>query len=197
MIDKLSERDKRFLMVGAAAVIIYVFIQFVFKPFTTSQARLDGNIESKIEFIKKYYEILNQKPYYDAKSGTNKAIAARLGERFLDEKQAGLAAASLQKIIEELARQAGVNIDRARIEKTKPLGGLLAVPVEITIRSDLKSLSQLLHRIENHKKFLVVENLVSYRVNNRVNKPGAENLKSSLLVLGFVRDLSPEAVKKT
>jgi len=193
MIDKLSERDKRFLMVGAAAVTLYVLTQFVIQPFMASQARLDGTIESRIQFIKKYYEILNQKPYYDAKSGSNQAIAARLSERFLDENQAGLAAASLQKILEELAGQAGVNIDRARIEKTKPLGGLLAVPVEITIRSDLKSLSQLIHRIENHRKFLVVENLVSHRV----NKTGEESLKTNLLVLGFIRETETKDVKKT
>ncbi len=193
MIDKLSQRDKRFLMAGAIAVTAYVLIQFVIQPFMASQARINGTIESKIQFIKKYYEILNQKSYYDAKSGSNQVFAAQLNDRFLDETQAGLAAASLQKILEQLAKQANVNIDRARIEKTKPLGGLLAVPVEITIVSNLKNLSDLLHRIENHKKFLVVENLVA----RRVNKTGEESLKTSLLVLGFIRDMDPKDVKNT
>jgi hypothetical protein len=65
--------------------------------------------------------------------------------------------------------------------------------VEITIVSNLKNLSDLLHRIENHKKFLVVENLVA----RRVNKTGEESLKTSLLVLGFIRDMDPKDVKNT
>jgi len=193
MIDKLSERDKRFLMAGGFFILIYILVQFVIKPYSSSQARLDAAIEGKIEFIKKYYEILNQKSYYDAKSGSNRVFAAQLSGRFLDESQAGLAAASLQKIIEELAGRTGVEVDRTRIEKTKPLGGLLAVPVEITFRSNLGSLAQLVYQIEHHKKFLVVENLVSYRT----NKDGEESLKTRLLVLGFVREGEPKDVKKT
>jgi type II secretory pathway component PulM len=67
----ITERDRRVLMIGGVVAVLYVLTTFVFKPIYSKQARVDKEIQSKIQFIEKYYEVLNQKSYYEAKSKEN------------------------------------------------------------------------------------------------------------------------------
>jgi hypothetical protein len=108
------------------------------------------------------------------------------------EKKPGLAAATLQKFLEVFARGSSVRIERVRIEKYKFTENLMAIPVEITVRSTLKNLSQFIYKIENHEKFLVIENMTT----RRINKTDPEQLEATLLVSWFVLEAEPEGTKK-
>jgi hypothetical protein len=46
-------------------------------------------------------------------------------------------------------------------------------------------------RIENHEKFLVVEELRS----RRINKKEPEDLQTRLLITGFIKELEPKSGK--
>ena len=151
---------------------------------------MDEKIKKKIQFIQKYYEVLNQKAYYQEKSKANKSNNTSLLRRFFSEKQPGLAAASLQKLIESFSSST-VTIERTKVNKPKYINGILAVPIEITIRSNLKNLSLFLMRIENHEKFLVVEELRS----RRINKTDPEDLQTRLMISGFIQELEPQGGK--
>ena len=80
-----------------------------------------------------------------------------------------------------------------KIEKTRFTEGLLTVPVEVTVRSTLRNLAQFIRHIENHQKFLVIENLRT----RRINKRDPEILESRLLVSGFVQQLLVPPSNKT
>ena len=69
--------------------------------------------------------------------------------------------------------------------------GLLAVPIEISIRSNLKSLSMFLMRIENNEKFLVIEEFQS----RRVNKTDPEDIQTRLVITGFIQTLETQGGK--
>lgn len=188
----LSPKDKKALTIGGITVIVYVFFAFGVKPIYLKQKNIAERIQNKIVFIKKYHEILNQKAYYKQKDKANKAIQAALSRRFLNQEKPALAAASLQKILQGYAQQTRVSIENARIEKPKFVERILAVPVEINVRSTLKHLMQFIYLIENHEKFMVVEEVVT----RRVNKDDPEELQTRLLVLGFIRQLEKNAAKK-
>lgn len=188
----ISDRDKRVLAGGGGLILLYLLVTLVIQPIFEKQKQIDRQIQNKIMFLEKYYEILNQKPYYDAKNKENKKTHISLDQQFLNEKKPGLAAASLQKLIEGFAQQSAVTIERVRVEKPKFIERLLAVPVRITLRSTMKNLSQLIYRIENNRKFLVVEEMIS----ERINKTDPEILQSRLLISGFIRELEPESGKK-
>ncbi|MFQ5717542.1 MAG: type II secretion system protein GspM [Nitrospinales bacterium] len=193
MIKNLNPRDKKALAFGGSAVLAYAFFVFVAKPVFLKNKDIDQQIRSKILFIKKYYDILNQKAYYEQKLKASKDIQTALSRRFLTPEKPALAAASLQKILEGYAQQTAVNIESARIEKPKYVQQLLAVPVEINIRSNLRDLARFIYLIENHQKFMVVEEMAARRVNNK----GLEELQTRLLVLGFIRKLVKTPAKKT
>ena len=186
----ISQRDKKVLIAGIAFVVCYLLFFFVAEPIYKKQAKTDDKIKTKVQFIQKYYEVLNQKSYYQEKEKANQSTHVSLARRFFQEKQPGLAAASLQKLVESFS-SGTVVIERTKVNKLKYIEGILAVPIEISVRSSLKNLSLFLMRIENHEKFLIIEEL---RL-RRINKTDPEDLQTRLMITGFIQELEPQGGK--
>ena len=187
MKPNITPRDKKFLVGGGVIVGIYLLSVWVIQPIHEKQKRVDQKIQNKIQFIQKYYEILSQDSYYNAKKAANERTRIILAKKFLNETQPGLAAARLQKIIKGFAQQSRVRIVQVRVEKAKVIDQMPAVPISMTLRSSLRNLSEFVYRMENSEKFLVVEEITS----QRINKSNPEELKTRLLVSGFIQDLTP------
>ena len=186
----IGKRDKAFLVGGGIFVACYLLFFLVVDPIYKKHIRIDKKIKDKINFIEKYYEVINQASYYQAKKAANKNTNTTLQKRFFNDKEPGLAAAGLQKLLQGFSRGA-VTIEKTRVEKPKYVARILAVPVEITVRSSLKNLALFLMRIENHEKFLVIEELRS----RRINKKEPEDLQTRLLITGFIKELEPKSGK--
>jgi hypothetical protein len=183
----VTPRDKKFLLGGGIIFGIYALTVWVIQPIYANQKRVDQKILNKIQFIQKYHEILNHDSYYKSKQIANARNRTLLGKKFLNETEPGLAAAKLQKIIKEFALQSRVKIQQVRIEKAKEINQMPAVPIKITLRSSLRNLTEFVYRMENAEKFLVVEEIIT----QRVNKSNPEELKTRLLVSGFIQDITP------
>ena len=186
----IGKRDKVFLIGGGVFVACYLLFFLVAEPIYKKQLSIDEKIKDKINFIEKYYEVLNQTSYYQAKEVANKNTKTTLQKRFFNDKEPGLAAAGLQKLLQGFSRGT-VTIEKTRVEKPKYVARILAVPVEITVRSSLKNLALFLMRIENHEKFLIIEELRS----RRINKKEPEDLQTRLLITGFIKELEPKSGK--
>ncbi|MCH8157268.1 MAG: type II secretion system protein M [Nitrospinae bacterium] len=189
--NNLAPRDRKFLLGGGIFVVCYVLFVFVIQPVYGKHKRIDRQIQDKIQFIQKYYEVLNQKSFYEQKSSKNKTIHTALGRRFLSEAKPALAAASLQSLLEGLARQTGVNIVRVKVDKPKYTERLLAVSTKITVRSTLRNLTRFVQKIEGHEKFLVIEKMTAQR--NKKSDP--EELQTQLTVSGFIQQMEEKDSK--
>ncbi len=187
----VTERDKKFLWAGGAVLAVYLLITFGIQPLTAQQKSASQQIENKIRFIQKYQQVLSRKSYYEAKARAVETTRAQIGRRFLSEDKPGLATAKLQKILEQFARQAGVAVERVRVQPPEPMDTMTAIPIELTLRSSLKKLSRFLYQIENHEKLLVVANLLT----RRTNKTEPETLETQLRVQGFI--MQPRGTQKT
>ncbi|MBL7020505.1 MAG: hypothetical protein ISR86_08155 [Nitrospinaceae bacterium] len=186
----ISQRDKNVLLAGFTFAACYLLFFFVAEPLYKKQIKANDTIKNKIKFIQKYHEILNQKPYYQEKEKANRSTHTTLASRFFKEKQTGLAAASLQKLVESFSTGT-VTIERTKVEKPKYMEGILAVPIEISIRSNLKNLSLFLMRIENNEKFLIIEELQT----RRINKIDPEDIQTRLVITGFIQELETQGGK--
>ncbi len=184
---KITPRDKKFLIFGSLMLGIYVLSVWVIQPIYVKQKHIDQQIQNKTQFIRKYNELLDQKSYYNAKNLANERTRITLAKKFLNETQPGLAAARLQKIIKGFAQQSGVNIEQVRVEKSKLIAQMPAVPISMTLRSSLRTLSEFVYRMENSEIFLVVEEITT----QRINKSNPEELKTRILVSGFTQGLTP------
>ncbi|MDH5762594.1 MAG: type II secretion system protein GspM [Nitrospinota bacterium] len=188
-----TPRERIILTLAGILVLAYVFTEYVAEPLFREQKRQEQNIENKINFITKYHEILNQKSYYREKEKANRQLSIEIDKLFLSPMQPALAAAGLQKSLEDKARKAQVQLVQVKTEKTKYTENLLTVPVQITIKSSLEDLSRFIRSIESDEKFLVIEDLTI----RRINKKDPERLESQLLVSGFIQQRKPEKTKRT
>ena len=186
-------REKVILTLAGSLTLAYVLFEYIGEPLYLKQKRQEQKIESKILFITKYHEILNQTDYYREKEQANETLAVQLSKLFLSPPQPALAAASLQKSLEDKARKTQVNLIQVKTEKTKYTEGLLTVPVRINVKSSLEKLSRFIRLIESDDKFLVVEELAI----RRINKREPEQLESRLLVSGFIQKRKSEKQKIT
>ncbi len=186
-------REKIVLTLAGALVLTYGFVEYIGEPLYLKQKGQEQQIESKILFITKYHEILNQTVYYREKEQASQALSVQLTKLFLSPSQPALAAAGLQKSLEDKARKTRISLVQVKTEKTKYVEDLLTVPVRITVKSSLEKLSRFIRLIENDEKFLVIEELVI----RRINKKEPEQLESRLLVNGFIKKRKPQKLKAT
>jgi len=193
MSQKRTFREKVILTLAGSLALTYVFVEFIGDPLYQRQKSQKLKIESKTLFISKYNEILNQTAYYREKEQSNKTLAPQIEKLFLSPSQPALAAAGLQKSLEDKARKTRVSLVQVKTEKTKYMEDLLAVPVQITVKSSLEKLSRFIQLIESDGKFLVIEELAI----RRINKKEPEQLESRLLVNGFIQKRKPEKRKTT
>ena len=134
----ISQRDKKALIAGIVFVVCYLLFFFVAEPIYKKQAKTDDKIKNKVQFIQKYYEVLNQKSYYQEKEKANQSTHVSLARRFFKEKQPGLAAASLQKLVESFS-SGTVAIDRTKVNKPKYIEGMLAIQLKSLFVPTLKT----------------------------------------------------------
>ncbi len=188
-----TTREKVILTLTGAVVLAFVFVEYIAEPLYLKKKSQEQKIENKILFINKYHEILNQKDYYQKKEQVNRELSIQLAKIFLSPSQPALAAADLQKSLEDKAKKSRVHLVQVKMEKAKFMEDLLTVPVKITVKSSLEGLTRLIWSIENDEKLLVVEELVV----QRRNKKEPEQLESYLLVNGFIQQRKPEKSKAT
>ena len=188
---QMTPRNKKVMTVSGVFIICYALFVFVAQPIYDKQEIMEKQIQDKIIFIQKYQEIIKQKPYYEAKSIENKSIHTALNQKFLNENNPALAAASQQRLLEELARQTGVNIVRVRVDKPKYMEKLLTITTQITVRTTLRNLTRFVHMLESNQKFMIIEEVSAQRTNNTE----LEKLQSQLTISGFIKKMAEKKAK--
>ena len=188
---QMTPRDKKVITIGGVFTICYALFVFAVQPMHVKQGTVEKKIQDKILFIQKYQEILKQKTYYKAKSIENKSTQTVLSQKFLNESNPALASASQQSLLEELARQTGVNIVRVRVDKPKYIEELLTITTKITARSTLRNLTRFVHMLESNQKFMIIEEVLA----QRTNKTDLEELQSQLTISGFIKKMAEKKGK--
>tara|TARA_B100000929_G_scaffold285597_1_gene269455 strand:+ start:472 stop:1050 length:579 start_codon:yes stop_codon:yes gene_type:complete len=190
---QIIPRDKKILLAGGIFVVFLLLFVVIAEPTYLENKKAEQKIKEKILFIQKYYEILNQKSYYQAKNTKNKIIRTTLNQRFFNHANPTLAASEKQRLIESLSNQTGVNIIRFRVDKPKYMESLLTISTKVTIRSKLRNLTKFINILENHQKFMVIEEMAI----QRINKTDLEELQAQLTISGFIKLMETEKKKAT
>lgn len=190
---QLISRDKKILLAGGIFVVFWLLFVVIAEPTYLENKRAEQKIKEKILFIQKYYEILNQKSYYQAKNIKNKKIRTTLNQRFFNQANPTLAASEKQRLIERLSNQTGVNIIRFSVDKPKYMESLLTISTKVTIRSKLRNLTKFINVLESHQKFMVIEEMAI----QRINKTDLEELQAQLTISGFIKLMETEKKKAT
>ena len=156
----MGERDKRALIVAAAAVAVFVIFRFGIFPAWDAWQQQRVNLETQAATLAKYRAAV-------AASGARNAAVTALEERLreaerglLNSRTAALAAAEMQEVVKQLTTAQSIEIRSSDFLPTRPLGaGYLEVPLGLQFQCRLDQLVSFLNAAEQSPKYLVVSKL--------------------------------------
>ncbi len=180
---KISKREKRFIMFGALALLAHLLVVYVIEPVIASQLDVRKQIEEKKAILTGHPPSAPARDYYQSKVRALRAQLSRAEGLLLKEKKAPLAAANLQGLLHKLGRETGLTIVRENVLAPKKLKLLVEVPVELSLRGDLKAVRDFLYRVQTAPYLLTLPKLIIKRRPSRANI----NLTADLRVVGYMQ----------
>jgi type II secretory pathway component PulM len=179
----LSPRERGIVGLGlAAATMVVLFLQAV-DPLLTRHRKTGELTVTREATLERRRGLIAQRGRLIAERDTiAKRLAARSG-RLLPGSTAALAASELQKLMKEAATVANVEVRSERVLPAVELGGLLEVPIELTVAGTIRETVGLLSQLEQAPRLLTVKD-----VKIRVAAPGQpRDLLTTLTVSGYLR----------
>jgi len=179
---KITSREKRIIAIGAC-VAVGVLIYYAFTILLPDGEGLAQEVTLKKRMLLKQRESLTREESFikriDQYSGRLKGEMGLL----LPGENPNVAGAELQKILKDFADQSGVEITQKNILPEKKVQDLLTkVSVRIDTNCNLEQLVQFMTAIENHEKYLKIEECMinGFRIQKRYE------IRPSLTIAGYI-----------
>ncbi len=175
---------ERKLIVGIGGVLLLLALGYNIAPMFESAAPGKELLLIQQQQLSKYERKLKGKARLENQLKTYQARLRRLEAGLLQSKTPSLSAVDIQKVLGEIAEKTQAEVKTMRILSSSPAvdAHYLAVPVQITLLSDIQQLTSMLHEIENSKKLLKVRDIVFRSAG--VRQGG--NILTTLTVEGFM-----------
>ncbi len=177
----LSSRDKKFLTVGALALLLFLVINYVIIPFIQSEREIRESTEQKEVTLEKYERIIAGRAEVEKQLAQVKKKQTQLNAKLLTGSTPSLAAADMQKMLEKIAATHDLEMKSVKVQDGEKQGDLLTIPLEIRLQTDLERTRKFLADIEKSQKHLIVPSLKISVQNQRDPK----EVIVTLVVTGF------------
>lgn len=180
---RISRREKR--LVGVAIVAVFLFFSYDYLAdflYYRPQRIREQIFHERNKLERSELKIKAQSKLKARLAATRKEVA-RIERRLLPGDKPPVAAARLQRIIEEIARRTNVEITSQKIDKPIEHPSVLEVPVEVVFRCNVGELKNFLYRIESHQTLLNIPKW-TIRVPNHRNP---KEIQVNLTIAGFIK----------
>ena len=182
MMKKLSERDKKaLLIVGVVGAVVVFGVVF---PFYDAQSEMKDALEEKEELLQRYVQVLQEEQMYRAELSNVDRVLTGYRERLLDANETGLATIQLEEVVRGLAAENDIRVTRSNpLRERKIDDEYVKVTLQVNLQSDMAQLANFLYALAAHPKFFLVENffLNSFRSREQVR------IQPRMNVSGFIR----------
>jgi Tfp pilus assembly protein PilO len=182
MMLAISTRERWLI---AAAVIAAVLIGgwvYVLEPQLDRNRASAELIPARQEMLAKRRELVSRRPALLRELTDLGRRLETVTARLLTAATPAVAASELQKLIKDVAAQAGLEVRSERILPPVERGDLLEIPVEIAVAGDIRELVTMLYGLDGSPKLLTVQD-VKIRV---VGTGQPKGLLTSVTVSGFI-----------
>jgi Tfp pilus assembly protein PilO len=186
----ISRRDKKFLTVGALALLLFLVINYIILPFIQSEREIREGTEQKEVTLEQYERIIAGRAEVEKQLAQVKKKQTQLNAKLLTGSTPSLAAAEMQKMLEKISGTHDLELKSVKVQDGEKQGDLLTIPLEIRLQTDLERTRKFLADIEKHQKCLIVPSLKISVQNQRDPK----EVIVTMVVTGFF--MKEEAVKE-
>jgi len=186
----ISRRDKRFLTAGAAALLLFLIVNYVIIPFMESEREIREGTEQKEVTLEKFEKIIAGRAEAEKQLAGVKKKQTQLNAKLLTGSTPSLAAAEMQKMLEKISGTHDLELKSVKVQDGEKQGDLLTIPLEIRLQTDLERTRKFLADIEKNQKYLIVPSLKISVQNQRDPK----EVIVTMVVTGYF--MKEEAVKE-
>ena len=190
----LQLRNRRKFIVAGLAVMALAAMIYLFNSINRSTHRFHEALNLKQDKLDKYRQKVLEKKVMEREVLSLQTTFKQAEAALLTGKTVSLAAAEIQQIVTNITNTAGAQIMTVRIlqpdRSAKEM--YLAIPVEVTINSTMRQLTQLLYKLDNSTKLLSIAKLgIKSRAGRSrlVRGVSTANLITTLTVEGFVKKM--------
>ena len=157
----------RFVAIGLLLVPLILLANFGVRPLIGAYMGMTDGIAQAEDDIARLSRILSERPSLEA-SATHLRKTQATAPFLLAGESATLAAAGLQRHLQTVADQAGVQVVSVRVEEPAADGPLERIALLVRLQADNRGLRDLLYALETGTPYLFVEALnVSVRSGRR------------------------------
>jgi hypothetical protein len=193
----LELKKRRKIIVAGLGVPVFLALIYLFNSFHRNSLMLDEALDLKQSNLAQYRQKVLEKKVVERELLHLKNTFKQAEAALLTGKTPSLAAAEIQEIVSKMTDAAGAQIMTMRIlqpdRSAKDI--YLAIPVEVTINSTIRQLTQLLYKLDRSAKLLRITKLGigSPRGRGRLaRRPGPLKIVTTLTVEGFVKKMETE-----
>ena len=190
----LQLRKRRKIIVAGLALMALAAMFYLFNSINRSTYRFNEALNLKQDKLDKYRQKVLEKKIMERELLSLQTTFKQAEAALLTGKTVSLAAAEIQQIVTNITNAAGAQIMTVRIlqpdRSAKEM--YLAIPVEVTINSTMRQLTQLLYKLDSSAKLLCIVKLgIKSRAGRSRLVRGAStaNLITTLTVEGFVKKM--------
>ena len=179
----------RLVALGLLLTPLILVIHFGVRPLASAYLEVNDDIVNLREDISRYQGIIGELP--DLQTAMNRLRRIQpLAPYLLAGVNPTLAAARLQRHLQEVAKQHGASIVRVRVQSTAADSPLDSVLVLARLQTDTRGLRDTLHALETGKPYVFVDRLnITSRQQRRRTKPtGRLDVQMTLSGLRAVGD---------
>jgi len=179
---KIKPREKKFIFVGGI-VVAAVAVFYLITLFLPNPGDLAKEVEIKKEMLRKQRETLSREENYRETLEQYTLLLQESRTRLLAGDNPNVAEADLQKLLMSFAERSGAEINRKNTLPDKKVGDdIVKVSISIELDCDLEQLVRFLTEIQNHGRFLKIEQFTITGFQNQRR----QQIRPSLTVVGYI-----------
>jgi len=182
-------RERKIILIGLA-VLAFLAMIYLFSSARRTTSMVNEELKLKELKLAKYRQKLLEKKVLDRELSTLENTVKQAEVGLLTGKTPSLAAAEIQEIVTSMADDAGGQIRTVRILQPDRSGKelYLAIPVEVTINSTMRELTQLLHKLDSSAKLLRIAKLEIRSQRAARGRVSSVTLFTTMTVEGFLKE---------
>jgi hypothetical protein len=178
-----SARNRRGIIRGGSGIALILLWVFAVLPFFDRISQREDAIEKNAQLIRKYSIALEEASRADDGDADTAARLRQVEERLFTGKTSQLAAAGIQRIVDNAARKSDLTIRTVRVLDSESIGSFVGIPIQVIFESDLTRLVNFITLVQDDKKLLTIPDL-KIRVKNRRNP---RDITVTMKIAGYMK----------
>ena len=178
----LNRRELRVIIFGSVVALCVIGYLFFVEPLRNRIIHDRELIPARERSLTKAQQLISQKEALAQELQEHSKTIEKAKQKLLPGSTPALAASELQKRVKDLSAASNVEVRSERVLPTVERGELLEIPVEITVSSNIRELTTLLHHVQGTENYLTLSD-VKVRVIS-VGQP--KELLTTLTISGYI-----------